>query len=72
MEMLLELNPEVSGDHIDDNISVVLENDPEIFGSFSIVIASGIFTEDVLLKLSDVLWEKNVPLITCVSYGFIG
>lgn len=72
MEMLLELNPEVSGDHIDDNISVVLENDPEIFGSFSIVIATGIFTEDVLLKLSDVLWEKNVPLITCVSYGFIG
>lgn len=70
--LLLEMNPEVRGDRIEDSIESILESNSSIFASFSAVIASNIYNERTLIKLSEILWNLNIPLIVCYSIGFIG
>nr|XP_039265716.1 NEDD8-activating enzyme E1 regulatory subunit-like [Styela clava] len=71
-ELLLELNPDVSGEYMDETIDQLLENNPKLFSHFTVVIVSGLIPEDTLKKLSLLLWGKNIPLVLCKSYGFIG
>lgn len=66
------MNPEVRGDYIEDSIESILESNSAIFASFSAVIASNLYNERVLIKLSEILWNLNIPLIVCYSIGFIG
>ncbi|CAG5097669.1 Similar to Nae1: NEDD8-activating enzyme E1 regulatory subunit (Rattus norvegicus) [Cotesia congregata] len=70
-QMLVELNSDVKGDYIDEELDQILENDPEYFTKFSVVVATSL-TEKSLINLSKKLWELNIPLIVCQSVGFIG
>ncbi|XP_031558271.1 NEDD8-activating enzyme E1 regulatory subunit-like [Actinia tenebrosa] len=70
-EFLLELNADVSGDFIEEAPERLLENNKEFFKSFAVVIATQLH-RSVLLKLAEVLWMYDVPLLVCRSYGFIG
>lgn len=75
--LLMEMNPGVRGNYIEDSIDNILENQKEesespLFSSFSAVVASNLFNEKTLIKLSELLWNLNIPLIICNSIGFIG
>ncbi|CAG8506643.1 7372_t:CDS:10 [Diversispora eburnea] len=70
-EFLQELNEDVKGYHFVEDPVVLIENQPEYFLQFTIVIATELH-EKFLLKLSEVLWNAKVPLIVVRSIGFIG
>lgn len=68
---LRELNPDVNGESIDENVDNIIANNSEFFQNFSVVIACGL-NEKSLVKLSNLLWDFNIPLIACRTVGFIG
>lgn len=68
--MLQELNPDVNGDFIDENVDAIIEKNPEFFKTFNVVVTSGL-SEKSTIALSNLLWEQNVPLIVCKSVGFV-
>ncbi|KAK6174690.1 hypothetical protein SNE40_017921 [Patella caerulea] len=70
-ELLSELNEDVSGDFIEESPSNLIENNPDFFASFTIVIATNM-DEKSLLQLGELLWNLHVPLLICRCYGFIG
>ncbi|KAG8235621.1 hypothetical protein J437_LFUL014879 [Ladona fulva] len=67
-QLLLELNPDVKGDYVDEDVEHLLENSPDFFNNFSVVIATSL-PERKLLPLAKKLWEVGVPLLFCRSYG---
>lgn len=69
--LLKELNSDVVGMAIVDSLEAVLENSADFFSNFQLVIASSL-PEKLLLRLANVLWENDVPLLICRSYGFVG
>ncbi|KAL3198134.1 hypothetical protein MRX96_014476 [Rhipicephalus microplus] len=69
--LLVELNPDVQGDFVEETAENLLEHNPAYFSNFSAVIATGL-QEKTLLALAARLWDANVPLLVCRSYGFIG
>lgn len=71
MELLSELNSDVKGDFIEESADQILETNPQFFKSFSIVIATELL-ERTLLDLDKLLWEHDVPLLICRSYGMLG
>lgn len=70
MQLLQELNPDVSSDYLDESVETILDNNPEFFGSFKVVIASSL-KENTLIALSRLLWSKNIAFVYCRSVGFI-
>ena len=69
--LLLELNSEVTGDCVDENVDQVLTNRPDFFTNFHLVIATEI-SEKTLITLSNLLWndtEKPVPIMVVKTYG---
>jgi len=70
-DLLSELNSDVCGDCLDENVEDLLEKNPAFFTSFTTVIATQL-PERTLLNLGKVLWEKNIPLFVCCCYGVIG
>ncbi|CRL02213.1 CLUMA_CG015393, isoform A [Clunio marinus] len=70
-KFLQELNPDVNGESIDDNIDTIIANNPEFFKNFSVVVSCGL-NEKSLIKLSNLLWELNIPFMSCQSVGFLG
>ncbi|XP_017138809.1 nedd8-activating enzyme E1 regulatory subunit [Drosophila miranda] len=70
-QLLQELNPDVNGDYVDESVDYLLENRPNFFDSFDLVIASNL-NEKTLLLLSKRLWDSNVPLLYCRSLGMMG
>lgn len=73
MQLLNELNQDVTGDFVDDNIESILLNQPDFFQPFSVVVAvggGGGITEKCLIALSERLWELNIPFLFCRSVGF--
>lgn len=71
MQLLQELNPDVNGDYVEESVDYILDNRPNFFDSFDLVIASNL-NEKTLLVLADRLWDANVPLIYCRSLGMMG
>lgn len=53
--MLLELNSDVKGDFIDEESDQILENDPEYFTKFSVVVATALTEKYVGNKIPQVL-----------------
>ncbi|KAB1273089.1 NEDD8-activating enzyme E1 regulatory subunit [Camelus dromedarius] len=49
----------------------LLDNDPSFFCRFTIVVATQL-PESTLLRLADVLWNSQVPLLICRTYGLVG
>ncbi|XP_065210292.1 NEDD8-activating enzyme E1 regulatory subunit isoform X2 [Planococcus citri] len=70
-QFLLELNPDVHGDFIDESLQQILNNNPSFFNNFSLVVGTSLSEQEIGL-LSAKLWDLNIPLIICRSYGFIG
>ncbi|KAF7271077.1 hypothetical protein GWI33_016037 [Rhynchophorus ferrugineus] len=70
-QCLLELNPDVRGDYIDESVEHVISNTQNFFKNFDVVIATAL-PEKTLIQLSKHLWDIDVPLIVCRSVGFIG
>ncbi|XP_063244767.1 NEDD8-activating enzyme E1 regulatory subunit isoform X1 [Bacillus rossius redtenbacheri] len=70
-QLLLELNADVRGDYVDENVDVLLENSPDFFNSFTVVIGTSL-TERLLILLSKKLWDLDIPFVVCQSYGFVG
>lgn len=70
MQLLQEMNPDVSSDYLDESVETILENNPEFFNTFKVVIASSL-KEKTLIQLSRLLWSQNIPLVYCRSVGFV-
>ncbi|XP_071784936.1 NEDD8-activating enzyme E1 regulatory subunit-like [Asterias amurensis] len=70
-EFLLELNSDVRGDFVEESPEQLLENNPQFFESFNLVVATDL-VERTLLDLAATLWSSGIPLLVCRSYGFIG
>ncbi|CAG0884031.1 unnamed protein product [Cyprideis torosa] len=69
--LLEELNPDSSGHFVDLSPESVLSENPDFFNNFSLVIATDL-KEQSLKELSELLWEKKIPLLVACSYGFWG
>uniref|UniRef100_A0A674MC86 NEDD8-activating enzyme E1 regulatory subunit n=1 Tax=Takifugu rubripes TaxID=31033 RepID=A0A674MC86_TAKRU len=70
-ELLQELNSDVSGNFVEESPDKLLDNDPEFFHRFSIVIGVQL-PESTFLRLGTVLWSASVPFLICKTYGLIG
>uniref|UniRef100_A0A3P9MCI0 NEDD8-activating enzyme E1 regulatory subunit n=1 Tax=Oryzias latipes TaxID=8090 RepID=A0A3P9MCI0_ORYLA len=70
-ELLQELNGDVSGNFVEENPDKLLDNDPEFFHRFTIVIGVQL-PESTCLRLGSVLWNASVPFLICKTYGLIG
>lgn len=70
-QFLVELNSDVHGDYVEEEIEHVLQNNPTFFNNFTVVIATAL-KEQTLIKLSSILWAQDVPFMYCKSYGFLG
>ena len=62
------MNPEVSGDCVDESVEQVLNNRPDFLTNFDLVIATEI-SEKTLISLSKLLWNENVPMMVVKTYG---
>ncbi|XP_062327622.1 NEDD8-activating enzyme E1 regulatory subunit [Osmerus eperlanus] len=70
-ELLQELNSDVSGNFVEESPDKLLDNDPEFFHRFNLVVAVQL-PESTSLRLGAVLWSANVPFVLCRTYGLIG
>uniref|UniRef100_A0A8D3CPK1 NEDD8-activating enzyme E1 regulatory subunit n=1 Tax=Scophthalmus maximus TaxID=52904 RepID=A0A8D3CPK1_SCOMX len=73
----------VSGEDVGNNMSFLcflfllqspdklLDNDPEFFHRFTIVIGVHL-PESTCMRLGSVLWSASVPFLVCKTYGLIG
>uniref|UniRef100_A0A2K5US12 NEDD8-activating enzyme E1 regulatory subunit n=1 Tax=Macaca fascicularis TaxID=9541 RepID=A0A2K5US12_MACFA len=71
MEFLQELNSDVSGSFVEESPENLLDNDPSFFCRFTVVVATQL-PESTLLRLADVLWNSQIPLLICRTYGLVG
>ncbi|XP_018421951.1 PREDICTED: NEDD8-activating enzyme E1 regulatory subunit isoform X2 [Nanorana parkeri] len=71
MELLQELNEDVTGNYVAQHPDQLLESDPAFFNKFTLVIATQL-SESTLLCLGETLWNANIPLLVCRAYGFVG
>lgn len=69
-ELLLELNEDVCGDYIEDSMDNLLDKCATFFNMYRVVIATNL-PEKSLLRLAAVLWDSDIPLVVCRSYGLI-
>ncbi|XP_066509924.1 NEDD8-activating enzyme E1 regulatory subunit-like [Hoplias malabaricus] len=70
-EFLQELNSDVSGNFVEESPEKLLENDPEFFHRFALVIGVQL-PESVCLRLGAELWNARVPFLVCRTYGLVG
>uniref|UniRef100_A0A8C9RXP0 NEDD8-activating enzyme E1 regulatory subunit n=1 Tax=Scleropages formosus TaxID=113540 RepID=A0A8C9RXP0_SCLFO len=70
-ELLQELNSDVSGNFVEESPDKLLDNDPEFFHRFSLVIGVQLI-ESTCLRLAGVLWNAGVPFLVCKTYGLVG
>ncbi|ELW56773.1 Cytoplasmic dynein 1 light intermediate chain 2 [Tupaia chinensis] len=49
----------------------LLDNDPSFFCRFTVVVATQL-PESTLLRLADALWNSQIPLLVCRTYGLVG
>uniref|UniRef100_A0A8C5CKG3 NEDD8-activating enzyme E1 regulatory subunit n=1 Tax=Gadus morhua TaxID=8049 RepID=A0A8C5CKG3_GADMO len=61
----------VLGEDVGNNADQLLDNDPEFFHRFSIVIGVQL-SESTRLRLGSVLWAVGVPFLVCWTYGLMG
>ncbi|XP_061526140.1 NEDD8-activating enzyme E1 regulatory subunit [Phycodurus eques] len=70
-ELLQELNTDVSGNFVEESPDMLLDNNPDFFHRFTIVIGVQL-PESTSLRLGSVLWSASVPFLLCKTYGLIG
>jgi len=69
--LLKEMNEWVDGTAVVEDPVKLIHDNIEFFSSFSVVIATEL-PESALLKLSQHLYAKHIPLFVARSYGFLG
>ncbi|XP_048814296.1 NEDD8-activating enzyme E1 regulatory subunit [Lagopus muta] len=70
-ELLQELNSDVSGNFVEESPENLLDNDPSFFNRFNLVVATQL-SESTVLRLAELLWNFNIPLLICRTYGLVG
>lgn len=70
-EYLQELNPDSLGDWIREDPVTIVDSDPEFFSKFTVVICSRLSEKD-LMKIGNLLWRKNIPMVIADSIGYLG
>uniref|UniRef100_A0A8C3HDE9 NEDD8-activating enzyme E1 regulatory subunit n=1 Tax=Chrysemys picta bellii TaxID=8478 RepID=A0A8C3HDE9_CHRPI len=70
-ELLQELNNDVSGNFVEESPDKLLDNDPSFFCRFNLVVATQL-PESILVRLAEILWNSNIPLLVCRTYGLVG
>lgn len=71
LRLLIELNSNVIGHAVQEPVEQILQENPDFFKSFTIVVATSL-GEKTIQDLSEHLWSINVPFILCRSVGFLG
>lgn len=71
MQLLQELNPDVNGDYLDENVDQLMDSQADFFRNFDVVVATGV-NERTVARLSNLLWDQHIPLMVCRSVGFYG
>lgn len=70
-ELVQELNEDSVGQFYQKDPIELLNNDPEFFKKFTVVLCSRV-SEHGLLKLGNFLWHAHVPLVVCDNFGYFG
>lgn len=72
-EKLVELNTDVQGNAMNDNLNNILKNEsPEFWNQFSAVVVCDFISSDDLDKLQDITWNKKIPLFVLNTLAFYG
>ncbi|CAM9585090.1 unnamed protein product [Ascophyllum nodosum] len=71
MELLCEMNPDVTGDYIREDADSQMNKDPGFFSKFSLVIASQLH-ESSLRRMAALCWQHSVPFLLVRTYGLLG
>ncbi|XP_026823150.1 NEDD8-activating enzyme E1 regulatory subunit [Rhopalosiphum maidis] len=70
-QLLCELNPDTRGHFIDECLLKLLDLNPGLFNTFTVVVTTSLHEKEII-DLSHKLWAYNIPLLVCQSYGFFG
>ncbi|RKO83426.1 NEDD8-activating enzyme E1 regulatory subunit, partial [Blyttiomyces helicus] len=70
-ELLRELNEEVAGSYVEEDPARLIDNDPDFFTSFSLIVATDLH-ESYLLQLGRICWKAKIPLVAVRTLGFFG
>jgi len=70
-EHLNELNSLVTGDHVERSAVDLINNEPNFFKKFTVVIANDL-ADEPLLKLSKLCYDNHIVLVVTNVYGFLG
>ncbi|KAI8432209.1 hypothetical protein MSG28_004661 [Choristoneura fumiferana] len=71
LRLILELNPAVQGHAVQEPTGQILQENPDFFKSFTVVIATAL-GEKTIKELSQHLWDINVTFVLGRSVGFLG
>ncbi|KNE61573.1 hypothetical protein AMAG_06389 [Allomyces macrogynus ATCC 38327] len=69
--LLQELNDDVLGHYIDDDITPFVAAHPRYFDRFSLVLVTGHVPAAALLALDRVCWPRGIPLLVVKTCGFV-
>ncbi|EWC45485.1 hypothetical protein DRE_00884 [Drechslerella stenobrocha 248] len=69
-ELLRELNPDVEGDFINDNITNFITSSPDRLKEFTVVIATGNIPLSSILSLDRILYPRGIPFFILKCVGF--
>ncbi|KAK6332233.1 hypothetical protein TWF696_002954 [Orbilia brochopaga] len=69
-ELLCELNPDVQGDYIDDNITNLIQSSPEKLEDFTTIIVTGDVPVSTILSLDSLLYPTDIPVFVLKCVGF--
>lgn len=69
-EFLCEMNSDVQGTYLIQNIEQTLQDDPNFLSSFSLVITSNLHMSSCYL-VSSRCWAQAIPLVVVRTYGLI-
>eukprot|EP01027_Heterolobosea_sp_BB2_P024009 GEZU01036124.1.p1 GENE.GEZU01036124.1~~GEZU01036124.1.p1 ORF type:complete len:551 (+),score=208.96 GEZU01036124.1:66-1655(+) len=69
--LLQELNPYAKGDYVEEDPRSLIDNKPDYFNNYTLVIASNM-DEQHVRALGKICYDRDIPLIIARSYGLIG
>eukprot|EP00039_Didymoeca_costata_P019594 m.338180 g.338180 ORF g.338180 m.338180 type:complete len:531 (+) comp18331_c0_seq1:109-1701(+) len=70
-DLLKEMNNDVLGHGIKENVHTMMATNPSFFKDFDVVIATQM-DQSHLLELATYLWKAKIPLLVVRAYGMLG
>eukprot|EP01016_Furgasonia_blochmanni_P023615 TRINITY_DN2548_c0_g2_i5.p1 TRINITY_DN2548_c0_g2~~TRINITY_DN2548_c0_g2_i5.p1 ORF type:complete len:337 (-),score=36.18 TRINITY_DN2548_c0_g2_i5:634-1644(-) len=71
LDMLLEMNPDVQGEAIPENVFTLLNSNPAFFTKFNMIILNE-QRDHILQGIASIAAQKNINLLSVRTYGLIG